>query len=157
MHGLLPEIGVSIIAATALGFVFQLFRQPIILGYLVAGTLVGPEIGLKLVVEPASIEVISEIGLILLLFIIGLELDPTKMLSSGKQMILKGIGKFALCVIIGLGFYLLLGEYMGTRPIDALYLSIFCALSSTAIVVKLLYDKFELDTIPSPEGSLWVF
>ncbi|HEU18825.1 MAG TPA: sodium:proton exchanger [Deltaproteobacteria bacterium] len=148
MHGLLPEIGISILAATALGFVFQLFRQPVILGYLVAGALIGPEIGLKLVVDPASIEVISEIGLILLLFIIGLELDPAKMLSSGKQLIFAGVGQFALCVIIGLGFYLLLSDYMGTQPIDALYLSIFCALSSTAIVVKLLYDKFELDTIP---------
>jgi Kef-type K+ transport system membrane component KefB len=148
MHGLLPDIGISLLAATALGFVFQLFRQPVILGYLVAGALIGPQIGLKLVVEPASIEVISEIGLILLLFIIGMELNPTKMLSSGKQLIFTGVGQFVLCVLIGLGFFLLLGTFLGTSRIDALYLAIFCALSSTAIVVKLLYDKFELDTIP---------
>ncbi|MBN1381278.1 MAG: cation:proton antiporter [Deltaproteobacteria bacterium] len=147
MHGLLPDIGISLLAATVLGFVFQLFRQPVILGYLLAGALIGPEIGLKLVVDPASIEVISEIGLILLLFIIGLELDPAKMLSSGKQLVFTGIGQFVLCVLIGLGFFLLLGDHLRVRHIDALYLAIFCALSSTAIVVKLLYDKFELDTI----------
>jgi Kef-type K+ transport system membrane component KefB len=148
MHGILPEIGISILVATALGFVFQIFRQPVILGYLVAGALIGPEIGLKLVSEPANIEVISEIGLILLLFIIGLELNPTKLLSSGRQLIYAGVGQFILCVLIGLGFFLLFGYDLGKGRIDALYLALFCALSSTAIVVKLLYDKFELDTLP---------
>lgn len=148
MHGLLPEIGISVLAATTLGFVFQLFRQPVILGYLVAGALIGPEIGFKLVSNPEIIEVISEIGLILLLFIIGLELNPTKLLSSGKQLIYAGIGQFLLCVLIGTGFFMLLGYALGQGRLDALYLAIFCALSSTAIVVKLLYDKFELDTLP---------
>ncbi len=148
MHGILPEIGMAILAATALGFVFQLFRQPVILGYLVAGALIGPEIGFKLVSDPANIEVISEIGLILLLFIIGLELNPTKLLSSGRQLIYAGIGQFLLCVLLGIGFFMILGYNLGQGRIDALYLALFCALSSTAIVVKLLYDKFELDTLP---------
>ena len=65
MHGLLPDIGLAVLAATALGFVFSLLRQPVILGYLVAGAVIGPEIGLRLVSEPANIAVISEIGLIL--------------------------------------------------------------------------------------------
>ncbi len=148
MHGIIYDIGISVLAATALGFIFQLFRQPVILGYLVAGALIGPEIGLKLVSEPGSVEVISEIGLILLLFIIGLELNPTKLLSAGRQLIYAGVGQFLLCALMGLGFFLLLGYDMRKGHIDALYLAIFCALSSTAIVVKLLYDKFELDTIP---------
>ncbi len=148
MHGILPEIGISILAATALGFIFQFFRQPVILGYLVAGALIGPEIGLKLVSNPVNIEVISEIGLILLLFIIGLELNPTKLLSSGRQLVYAGVGQFILCVFIGTGFFLLMGYDLGSGRIDALYLAVFCALSSTAIVVKLLYDKLELDTLP---------
>ncbi|TFG37203.1 MAG: sodium:proton exchanger [Desulfobacterales bacterium] len=148
MHGILPEIGISIIAATALGFIFQFFRQPVILGYLVAGALIGPEIGLKLVSNPENIEVISEIGLILLLFIIGLELNPTKLFSAGRQLIYAGVGQFLLCVLIGTGFFLLLGYDLSRGRIDALYLAVFCALSSTAIVVKLLYDKLELDTLP---------
>ena len=148
MHGILPEIGISILVATALGFVFQIFRQPVILGYLVAGALIGPEIGLKLVSGPANIEIISEIGLILLLFIIGLELNPKKLLSSGRQLIYAGVGQFLLCVLIGIGFFMLLGYDLGKGRIDALYLAMFCAWSSTAIVVKLLYDKFELDTLP---------
>jgi Kef-type K+ transport system membrane component KefB len=148
MHGLLSEIGIAILAATLLGFVFQLFRQPVILGYLLAGAFIGPEIGLRLVVDPSNIQVISEIGLILLLFIIGLELNPAKMLSSGRQLVYSGVGQFIFCVLIGFGFFLLWDKGIQSSNIDALYLAIFCALSSTAIVVKLLYDKFELDTLP---------
>lgn len=148
MHGILTDIGISVLAATALGFLFQLIRQPVILGYLVAGALIGPAMGFNLVSEAASIEVISEIGLILLLFIIGLELNPSKLLASGRQLIFAGIGQFIFCVLMGVGFFLLLGYELSRSSIDALYLALFCALSSTAIVVKLLYDKFELDTFP---------
>jgi Kef-type K+ transport system membrane component KefB len=148
MHGILPDIGISVLAATALGFIFQLFRQPVILGYLVAGALIGPAMGFNLISEASSIDVISEIGLILLLFIIGLELNPQKLLTSGRQLILAGAGQFILCLFIGLGFFLLLGYEIKKDHMDALYLALFCALSSTAIVVKLLYDKFEMDTFP---------
>ena len=148
MHSILPEIGISLLAATALGFIFQSLRQPVILGYLVAGALIGPQIGFGLVEDPQNIKVISEIGLILLLFIIGLELNPVSLLSSGRQLIYAGIGQFLICVLIGVGFFALIGYGMGKGNIDALYLALFCSLSSTAIVVKLLYDKFELDTLP---------
>lgn len=148
MHGIIPEIGISLLAATVLGFIFQSLRQPVILGYLVAGAIVGPEIGFAFVKAPENIKVISEIGLILLLFIIGLELNPVSLLSSGRQLIYAGIGQFVLCVLIGIGFFTLVGYGLGKGNIDALYLALFCALSSTAIVVKLLYDKFELDTFP---------
>ena len=148
MHGIIPEIGISILAATVLGLIFQFFRQPVILGYIIAGALIGPQFGLKLVSNPVNIEVISEIGLILLLFIIGLEINPAKLLSSGRQLIYAGIGQFILCVLIGMGFFLHWGFDISNSRIDALYLAMFCALSSTAIVVKLLYDKFELDTLP---------
>ena len=148
MHGILPQIGIAILAATVLGFVFQLFRQPVILGYLVAGAVIGPEIGLKLVSDPADIEVISELGLILLLFIIGLELNPAHLLSSGRQLLYAGIGQFPLSILMGAGFFIVLGYDLSPGHIEALYLAMFCALSSTAIVVKLLYDKLELDTMP---------
>lgn len=148
MHGILFEIGVSILAATAVGLLFQLIKQPVILGYLLAGAIIGPEIGFRLVTDPENIQVISEIGLILLLFIIGLELSPGKLLSSGKQLFYAGIGQFLMGILIGTGFFALLGFGFGGGEMDALYLAIFCALSSTAIVVKLLYDKFELDTLP---------
>ncbi len=148
MHGLLEEIGISIIAATVIGVITHRFKQPIILGYLIAGALIGPEIGFKLVADPDSIEVISEVGLILLLFIIGLEMNLQKILTSGKPLLIAGIGQFIFCVLLGLGIFPLFGYGLNGTDISGLYLSLLCALSSTAIVVKLLYDKFELDTLP---------
>jgi Kef-type K+ transport system membrane component KefB len=145
MGHFLEEIGISIIAATILGLLTYRLKQPVILGYFLAGALIGPAVGLKLVTDPENIQVIAEIGLILLLFVIGLEINLKKITAAGKQLIVAGIGQFLLCTLMGVGFFLLIG-YSAT--IDTLYLAIFCAISSTAIVVKLLYDKFELDTLP---------
>jgi Kef-type K+ transport system membrane component KefB len=147
MHGLLNDIGIAVFAATIVGFLSHRLRQPIILGYLIAGALIGPSIGFKLITDAGSIEVISELGLILLLFIIGLELNPQKIVASGKQLIVAGIGQFVLCVIIGYGFFTLIGFETADGNMEGLYLALLCALSSTAIVVKILYDKFEADTI----------
>ena len=147
MHGLLNDIGIAVFAATIVGFLSHRLRQPIILGYLIAGALIGPSIGFKLITDAESIEVISELGLILLLFIIGLELNPQKIVASGKQLIVAGIGQFVLCVIIGYGFFTMIGFETTDGNLEGLYLALLCALSSTAIVVKILYDKFEADTI----------
>lgn len=75
---MIEDIGIAIIAATVIGIIMHRFRQPVILGYLVAGALIGPHIGLSLVRNAESIEMLSEIGLILLLFVIGLEMDVIK-------------------------------------------------------------------------------
>src|SRR4051794_19331935 len=82
-HDLLFDIGIAVIAATVSGLIAHWFRQPIILGYLIAGALVGPELGFKFIKDGESIELISEMGLILLLFIIGLELNIKDVLASG--------------------------------------------------------------------------
>ena len=149
MHGLLHDIGVAVIAATAFGLIAHFLRQPIILGYLIAGALIGPGLGFGLVEDEQNIEIISEIGLILLLFIIGLEMKLGELLSAGKQLLVAGFGQFVMCAVLGLGFFMLLGYSFGggSGKLDGLYLALVCGLSSTAIVVKLLYDKFELDTL----------
>jgi len=148
MHDLLHDIGVAVIAATILGLISHWLRQPILLGYLVAGALVGPQLGLGLVHAGESIEIISEMGLILLLFIIGLELNVKEVLASGRQLLVAGFGQFLICAALGAGVFSLFGLGLFGKHSDGLYLAIMCALSSTAIVVKLLYDKGELDTLP---------
>src|SRR3954470_4767 len=153
MHHLLYNIGVAVLAATLLGLIAHWLKQPILLGYLIAGALIGPQLGFNLLHgEPAeakeSIEIISEMGLILLLFIIGLELNVKETLSAGRQLLFAGFGQFILCVALGCGVFALFGLGLTGKNADGLYLAIMCALSSTAIVVKLLYDKGELDTLP---------
>ena len=148
MHSLLPDIGVAVLAATLLGLIAHWTRQPIILGYLVAGALIGPKVGYGLVHEAESINVISEIGLVLLLFIIGLEMNLKALLASGKQLLVAGFGQFPLCALMGVGLFAAMGYGLRGKASDGLYLALMCALSSTAVVVKLLYDKGELDTLP---------
>lgn len=145
-HHLIESIGISIIAATVLAFAFHYAKQPLLLAYIAAGVVVGP-IGLHLIVSKEDIETISEIGLILLLFMIGLEIDMKKLKESGKALIMTGVLQFVICVGLGLGFFSLMGFSIGGGKYDLLYLAACCGLSSTAIVVKLLYGKFELDTL----------
>ena len=148
MHHLLNDIGIAVLTAAALGLLAHWLRQPIILGYLIAGALVGPQLGLGLIHEAESIEIISEIGLVLLLFIIGLELDVRALFASGRQLLVAGFGQFVLCVAMGVGLFAALGYGLTGASSDGLYLALMCGLSSTAVVVKLLYDKGELDTLP---------
>jgi Kef-type K+ transport system membrane component KefB len=159
-HGLLGAIGISILAATVLGYVAYLLKQPLLLAYIAAGAAIGPEFGFGWVHNKDDIRIIAEIGLILLLFMIGLELDLKKLKESGKSLITTGIAQFILCAAMGLGFFMLLGftigppyEYriFGVKVMggeyDLLYLAVCMALSSTTIVVKLLYETKELDTL----------
>jgi len=145
---LLSSVGISISVAAGLAFVGNWLRQPLLLAYLLAGVLIGPQIGFGLISDEASIETVSEIGLILLLFIIGLELDLNKLLAAGKPVLVTGILQFPLCVALGLAFFAPFGFRMSGGDFGLLYLAVCLAISSTMIVVKLLYDKFELDTLP---------
>jgi Kef-type K+ transport system membrane component KefB len=161
-HTLLASISISILAATALAYLATRLKQPLILAYLLAGVIIGPRIGFGWVRNQQDIETIAEIGLILLLFMIGLELNLKKIREAGKSLVITGIWQFILCAAMGLGFFWLLGltlgggpersyELLGVRlrggPYDVLYLAACLAISSTTIVVKLLYEKFELDTL----------
>jgi Kef-type K+ transport system membrane component KefB len=150
MHGmgLLSDLGTAIVAATAAALLARAFRQPLILGYLLAGVAVGPTMGLSLVHERESIELISEIGLILLLFIIGLEMDLQKLMGSGKALLMVGVLQFPISVALGTAFARGMGFELRGGRFDAAYAGVAMALSSTMIVVKLLYDKHELMTLP---------
>jgi len=145
---LLGSVGIAISVAAILAFIGQRLRQPLLLAYLLAGVLIGPKIGLGIVSDEASIQTVSEIGLILLLFIIGLELDLKKLLSAGKPVLVTGVLQFPLCAALGLAFFVPFGFRMSGGDFSLLYVAVCLALSSTMIVVKLLYDKFELDTLP---------
>lgn len=150
MHGtdILSDIATAIVAATVMALVARGLKQPLILAYLLAGVAIGPAMGLGLVKDHESIELVSELGLILLLFIIGLEMDLQKLRSAGRSLVLVGALQFPICVVLGAGFALGLGFGLGNGRFDAAYVGVAMALSSTMIVVKLLYDKHELMTLP---------
>lgn len=146
--GLLSAIGICIAAAALLALVGWRFRQPLILAYLVTGVVIGPHGPLGWVTDQASIASVAEIGLILLLFIIGLEIDVKKLASAGPAVLLTGALQVPICIGLGLGFFYLIGIRNSGGNYALVYLAACMSLSSTLVVVKLLNDKYELDTLP---------
>ncbi|MCK9555467.1 cation:proton antiporter [bacterium] len=141
------SVGIAILAATIVAYIGYLLKQPLILSYIVAGVIIGPGIGFGLIRDINEIETISRFGLILLLFLIGFEINIKKLKGSGKSLLVSGFTQFPLTFIIGAGFFFLLGYVFDGGKYGLFYLAACCSLSSTAIVVKLLYGKFELDTL----------
>ena len=144
---LLSSIGICVSAAALLAVVGWRLRQPLILAYLLTGVIIGPQ-GLKWVPNQESISTVAEIGLILLLFVIGLEIDLKKLASAGAPVLLTGALQVPICIALGLGFFYAIGARNGPHDYSLVYLAACMSLSSTLVVVKLLYDKFELDTLP---------
>ncbi len=146
MHELIRDITFSIAAAWLLGLIAQQFRQPILLAYLIAGFVLGP-VGTGLIASAESITAIAELGLIFLLFMIGLEIDLKKIISAGRSITLTALVQICGGAILGVLFFRLCGFGLGGGAWDALYLGVAGALSSTVIIVKVLYEKQELDTL----------
>ena len=145
---LLSSIGIAVGAAALIAAVTWRFKQPLIIAYLATGVIIGPNIGLKLITNQESIQTVAEIGLILLLFVIGLEIDVRKMASGGAAVLLTGALQVPICIALGLAFFAVLGVTNAQHDYALLYLAACMSLSSTLVVVKILNDKFELDTLP---------
>src|SRR6266700_4699714 len=147
MHELIGDITLCILFAWLLGLLAHFSRQPLILAYLIAGFFIGP-FGMGWVKSEQSISIISELGLIFMLFMIGLEIDLKKVIRAGNVILVTSAAQIFGCFALGLGLFLLIGIPLGDGRFDAVYLAAAVSLSSTVIIVKVLYDKFELDTLP---------
>ncbi|MEK9279028.1 cation:proton antiporter [Bradyrhizobium sp. ISRA442] len=147
MHELIRDITLCILFAWMLGLLAHFSRQPLILAYLIAGFCIGP-FGAGWVKSQESIAVISELGLIFMLFMIGLEIDLKKIVRAGRVILFAAGGQLLGGCLLGILFFVGIGLSLGGGHFDALYLCVACALSSTVIIVKVLYEKRELDTLP---------
>ncbi|AWM06197.1 cation:proton antiporter [Bradyrhizobium symbiodeficiens] len=147
MHELIRDITLCILFAWMLGLLAHFSRQPLILAYLIAGFCIGP-FGAGWVHSQESISVISELGLIFMLFMIGLEIDLKKIVRAGKVILFAAGGQLLGGCLLGVLFFAGIGLSLGGGRFDAVYLCVACALSSTVIIVKVLYEKRELDTLP---------
>ncbi|MEO6842817.1 MAG: cation:proton antiporter [Bradyrhizobium sp.] len=147
MHELIRDITYCILFAWGLGLLAHFSRQPLILAYLIAGFCIGP-FGMGWVKSQESIGIISELGLIFMLFMIGLEIDLKKIVRAGRVILFAALGQLVGGCLLGILFFAGIGLSIGGGHFDALYLCVACALSSTVIIVKVLYEKRELDTLP---------
>ena len=126
-------------------FACNRLRVPAVVGFLLTGILVGPY-GLGLIKALHEVEILAEIGVVLLLFTIGIEFSLQKMLQIKRSVLLGG----ALQVGITCLAALLVARHLGQPPGEAVFIGFLFALSSTAIVLRLIQERAEVD---SPHGS----
>lgn len=131
-HDLLTNLALVLCVAALTSLVFQRLRQPVVFGYLVAGMIIGPYIPVPLVADNAMVRAFSELGVVLLMFSIGLEFNLRKLIAvGGPAGIVATVQSTAL---IGLGY--LAGRVAGWTAIESLFLGAAIAIASTTIIAK---------------------
>lgn len=138
MHGAFTELSIVIAIAVGVSFIMRMIRQPLIIGYILTGLLVGPA-ALHVVQSPETLQVFADFGIALLLLIVGLNLNPR---------VIREVGKIAAFIAAGKVLFATIGGYMlaslfGFDSTAALYIGISLSFSSTIIILKLLSDKKE--------------
>mmetsp|Transcript_20314 Transcript_20314/g.32798 ORF Transcript_20314/g.32798 Transcript_20314/m.32798 type:complete len:779 (+) Transcript_20314:1-2337(+) len=148
---LLSNIAYCLAGAGLITFFVNLMKQPLILGYLLGGVFIGP-IGLDIVHSEKEIADVSSLGLVFLLFMIGLELDVSELAKMGRVVVVTGMLQFPLCAGIHFGIFTLFANVFdlsfGDGEYSTFYVGMTCAISSTMIVVKLLSDMADMDSAP---------
>ncbi len=129
-------MGILFLCAIIGGIIATRFKQPAVFGLLLVGAIIGPN-SLNLVKDQSMINMMADFGAILILFIIGLEFDISKLMKLGARSILIGFLKVAIVLFFGYETTLLLG--FGTKA--ALFIGVILSFSSTVVVVKVLQQK----------------
>ena len=142
MLGAFGEFSLLLIISAFAGAIALILRQPVLIAYIVVGIVVGPAV-LGIVHAHEQIDLLAQIGVSVLLFVVGLKLDLKHVRHIGPVALATGLGQLAFTIVFGFVLILLLGK----SPIEAIYVAVALTFSSTIIVVKLLSDKRELDTL----------
>ncbi len=136
------ELSLITITAVLVITIIKILKQPLVIGYIITGILVSP-FALNVIKSADLIATLSEIGVALLLFLVGLNLNPKLIKEVGKVSLIAGFGQVVLTIIISYIAALLLGF----TPLSSLYLGIAISFSSTIIITKLLSDKNDLNKL----------
>ncbi|HOI18903.1 MAG TPA: cation:proton antiporter [Candidatus Woesearchaeota archaeon] len=142
MLGVFVQLSLVLLVVLAISFVMRLLKQPLIIGYIVSGILIGPMF-LGLLHDNSTLQIFSEFGIAFLLFIVGLHLSPRVIKEVGKISLITGIGQIVFTTVFGY----LIGMILGFNFTTALYIAIALTFSSTIIIMKLLSDKDALDKL----------
>lgn len=141
MAQIIQDLTLLLIVSLPINLVFHKARLPSVMGYLLAGVLIGPH-GLGWVGDVVSVRHLAEIGIILLLFLIGLEFSLSHLLRNIWRLL--GTGGLQLGLTTGAVF--LCTPFLGLDPATGLLVGVLAALSSTALVVQMITDRAEIDT-----------
>ncbi len=136
------EVAALLVLAAVIGFLGILLRQPLIVSFIAVGLIAGPS-ALDLVRSTEQIDLLSELGIAVLLFLVGIKLDVSLVRSLGAVSLLTGLGQVAFTSIFGY----LIGLALGLGHVTSIYVAVALTFSSTIIIVKLLSDKREIDSL----------
>ena len=133
LPALIQDLGLILMAAAIITILFKKLKQPVVLGYLIAGFLVGPHFTfLPTVQDQASISIWAEIGVIFMLFGLGLEFSFKKLKKVGKSASITA--SFEIWFMLGAGYFV--GQLLGWSKMDSLFLGGILSISSTTIIVR---------------------
>ncbi|MEQ8694512.1 MAG: cation:proton antiporter [Gammaproteobacteria bacterium] len=136
------EVATLLVMASVVGFIGIILRQPLIVSFIAVGLIAGPS-ALDVVRSDAQISLLSELGIAVLLFLVGIKLDIKLIRSLGAVSLMTGLGQVAFTSIFG--FFI--GLALGLNAMTSLYVAVALTFSSTIIIVKLLSDKREIDSL----------
>jgi Kef-type K+ transport system membrane component KefB len=142
MNSIFFELATVLILAGLVSFLVSLLKQPSLVGYILTGLIVGP-LGFYTLQQNDVFTALAQIGITLLLFIVGLQLDVSQLKRIGKAALLAGTGQIVFTVLFG---YLIL-RALHFSLISSVYIALAIAFSSTIIVVKLLGEKKDLQSL----------
>ncbi|MBU0762106.1 MAG: cation:proton antiporter [Candidatus Altiarchaeota archaeon] len=140
--GVFYELSGIIIVAVVVSGLMTLLRQPLIISYILTGIIVSPYV-FGLITSSDSLAIFAHLGSALLLFMVGLNLNPKIVREVGKVSVITGMGQFLFTAVIGISASLILGFDLTT----SLYIAVGLTFSSTIIIMKLLSDKGDIETV----------
>ncbi len=139
MHAInfIQDLAVIMLVAGVVTILFHRLRQPVVLGYIVAGFIIGPHTPpVSLIHDEDTIKILAELGVIFLMFCLGLEFSLRKLFKVGATAFIAAFLEIALMIWIGYE----IGQFFGWKTMDSLFLGAILAISSTTIIVKALND-----------------
>ncbi|WP_371038317.1 cation:proton antiporter [Rhodosalinus sp. FB01] len=141
-HSPFAEVALLLVMAAAIGLFGIALRQPLIVSFIAVGLIAGPS-ALDVVRADAQIDLLSQLGIAVLLFLVGIKLDVKLIRSLGAVSLTTGLGQVAFTSVFGY----LIGLALGLGAVTSLYVAVALTFFSTIIIVKLLSDKREIDSL----------
>ena len=132
-ENIFTEISILLALSASIAIFMRALKQPLMISYILTGIIVGPSL-LGVIESPETIEVFGKFGIALLLFIVGLGLNPQVIKEVGKVSILSGVGQVVFTSLVGFGIV----RAMGYGTIVSIYVAIALSFSSTIIILKLI-------------------
>jgi CPA2 family monovalent cation:H+ antiporter-2 len=136
-HAFLQNLAVVLCVAAVATVVFQRLRQPVVFGYLLAGMIIGPHISIPLVADPQTVRALSELGVILLMFSLGLEFSIRKLVQVSQKA--GAVALFECTIMVSVGY--LVGQMLGFTRMESIFTGAITGISSTTIIVKAFQEQ----------------